>query len=1221
MASLTKIVQPATRFQRAVHIRYDLRDADAIQRYIPTLSAASAIETILRGTNPHGTQRAHVLHAAYGSGKSLLGVALAALVEQTPVLLEALQDLATRIEETSYDAGQLANDYLEREQTLMPVVLAGDEGDFTVAMTKALRRALHDSGIEGLALNTRFDAALAHIARWQTSYPHTIEMLSGLLQSNYDSTVQELSEALEAHDTDAFSAFVELYPQLTAGATFDEYAGRTPDVIYREVAEAIAPHGYNGIFVIWDEFGRYLEARTAQAFGNEAALLQSFAETCNYSGADHQLHFVVLAHKELQSYASKLPADFQQEWSRIEGRFQRHNVSSDALVAYRLIASAINHQDNKVVNAFLDHDTRHQLAAEASDAHLFSTLSLQQVEHIIARTWPLHPVTVYALTRLSNKVAQNERTMFTFLAVNERHALLDILDQIDQTDDDLLVYPYYLWDYFEDAIRSDIGAGGAHQVWSGVKHALDKVSQTDDLSIMVIKTLGILLLCSDMDVARPSTDFVAWAMGATSDEDYDALIATLNNLKRRKVIINRRVDGYWTFTAGSDVDFEGRLAETLERVNPSDTQLKRLLEASFPAPHTLARRYNQDKSMTRYFNGIYWWGDNLKDVPWDTVIEQQKADGVVVYVLVTDELMLKRAQQATVYHPQVIYVFPQAPQVVLRDALRELFGLQELNNDPTLSQQDDKQRVQREIDWLIEDAEVRLQREISQLTEPRQAKSTWVVPHQSSLYAHQVDSPGQTSRLVSAVCYDVFPATPVFNVEGLNKQNPTRQQSRAAEKVIEALFYNKLDPTLGLEGNGPEVLIASVLINNTGILRQVEGVYEVSAPSSDKHLLEVWHIIDDYLQACQEEPSSLASLVQCLQAPPLGIRMGVIPVLFAAVLRRYLNGVTLRQERRAKHPITGELITDIIRNADKYTLEIKDWSDTQQRLWDALLSMFENHIFENESRSHPLALLQVATLRWLQGLPSFCRDTRQLSEKALRFRDLIRVAQTEPGQVLFVDLPDVLEVDASTTIAEIKQRLTSLMTEISNAYLDLQRRLDSFAIHEFVRADLEPAREGTAAVQMWLEDLEATRDMSLDELRFSSIITQQFVETARRSADWNGQFWDQMSVAVTGVHLRDWTDKSETSFYEKLKDARDEIKREAEELHRDERVVTISLALPESGPQTYRFRSSGLSAQGLRILQNFKSTMEISGRPLTVDEKRQIAVAFLSHMMGEEIFE
>src|SRR5690606_12145234 len=95
------------------------------------------------------------------------------------------------------------------------------------------------------------------------------------------------------------------------------------------------------------------EAHTSQAFGNEAAALQSFAETCNYS-RDEQLHLLLFTHKELQGYAASLPQSYQQEWSRIEGRFQRHDLSTDPLIAYRLIANAIQHTDSAVVYHYLN---------------------------------------------------------------------------------------------------------------------------------------------------------------------------------------------------------------------------------------------------------------------------------------------------------------------------------------------------------------------------------------------------------------------------------------------------------------------------------------------------------------------------------------------------------------------------------------------------------------------------------------------------------------------------------------------------------------------------------------------------------------------------------------------------------------------------------------------------------------------------------------------------
>jgi len=58
--------------------------------------------------------------------------------------------------------------------------------------------------------------------------------------------------------------------------------------------------------------------------------------------------------------------------------------------------------------------------------------------------------------------------------------------------------------------------------------------------------------------------------------------------------------------------------------------------------------------------------------------------------------------------------------------------------------------------------------------------------------------------------------------------------------------------------------------------------------------------------------------------------------------------------------------------------------------------------------------------------------------------------------------------------------------------------------------------------------------------------------------------------------------------------------------------------VPEVGERTYRFRPADLSPQGQRILQNFKSTLKIAGRPLSPDERRQVVLTLLHHVLGEK---
>src|SRR6266704_2543118 len=84
-------------FQRSINLTYDAGSAEYVASYIPTPNGAEALATILGSTISKTRQRAHVLHAAYGSGKSLLGLVMSAIAsrdihcqEATSIVLERL---------------------------------------------------------------------------------------------------------------------------------------------------------------------------------------------------------------------------------------------------------------------------------------------------------------------------------------------------------------------------------------------------------------------------------------------------------------------------------------------------------------------------------------------------------------------------------------------------------------------------------------------------------------------------------------------------------------------------------------------------------------------------------------------------------------------------------------------------------------------------------------------------------------------------------------------------------------------------------------------------------------------------------------------------------------------------------------------------------------------------------------------------------------------------
>ena len=78
-----------------------------------------------------------------------------------------------------------------------------------------------------------------------------------------------------------------------------------------------------------------------------------------------------------------------------------------------------------------------------------------EIETAIKGCFPLHPVSTFILPRLSERVAQNERTLFTFLSAEGTATLASFLDIYEN--DFTLVTPDWIYDYFEPLFNLKVG--------------------------------------------------------------------------------------------------------------------------------------------------------------------------------------------------------------------------------------------------------------------------------------------------------------------------------------------------------------------------------------------------------------------------------------------------------------------------------------------------------------------------------------------------------------------------------------------------------------------------------------------------------------------------------------------------------------------------------------------------------------------------------------------
>lgn len=416
----------------------------ATKNFIPTQSALRLLEEILLSTATSSSERARILIGAYGKGKSHIVLTILSILLKKDLAL--FEKLLPKLSENPR-LFQLVQNYYESDNKILPVVITGSNTSLTQAFLLALQRVLSENDLLDVMPETNYRAAISAIERWQANFPDTYRQLESAL----DEPVSELITKLKNFDISAYENFERIYPSLTAGSIFNPFLGFDVVELYESVAKGLHEKGYTGLYVVYDEFSKYLEANITEASVSDTKMLQDFAEKCNRSGS-LQLHLMLICHKEVSNYIDKLPKQKVDGWRGVSERFRHIHLNNNFSQTYEIIASVIQ-KETALWDAFqANHSGDFQNIRQRYRSHSIFAGNEAELRLAVLGCYPLHPVSTFILPRLSERVAQNERTLFTFLSSQGTLTLPAFLNRYnDETV--TFITPDAIYDYFEPLFK------------------------------------------------------------------------------------------------------------------------------------------------------------------------------------------------------------------------------------------------------------------------------------------------------------------------------------------------------------------------------------------------------------------------------------------------------------------------------------------------------------------------------------------------------------------------------------------------------------------------------------------------------------------------------------------------------------------------------------------------------------------------------------------------
>ena len=1197
------MISVASGFQYSVNIGYDLGSDNKLKSFIPTKSALSLLEDILLSVNPTSSDRARVLIGAYGKGKSHIVLTILSILMKRDLTL--FEKLMPKIEENPR-LYQLIQNYYESENKILPVVISGSNTSLTQAFLLSLQRTLSEHDLLSAMPETNYKAAISVIKRWQKDFPETFEkFLNGI-----DDPVEVFIDRLGNYDVAAYGAFEQVYPSLTAGSAFNPFLGFDVVELYESVAKSLKSKGYTGLYVVYDEFSKFLEANIVDASVSDTKMLQDFAEKCCRSGS-LQLHLMLISHKEISNYIDKLPKEKTDGWRGVSERFKHIHMNNNFSQTYEIISSVIQHKE-PIWGTFCDEHARDfEALFSRYQKHQMFMDAQGEIETAIRGCFPLHPVSTFILPRLSERVAQNERTLFTFLSAEGTATLAVFLDEYE--DNFTLVTPDLIYDYFEPLLKKEVYAGDIHDTFVLTSTILNQIPE-DTLGSKIIKTISLIYILGQFERLNPTKEQIIGIYSGTYElSEIEQAISDL--IEKEFVIYIKRSNDYLRLKQTSGVDIQQKIHDQIESQSGKITT-KDVLNGSNFDNYMYPTRYNDDHEMTRFFAFQFISSAEVTvDVDWNLKSESIDADGIIYGIIPENETQLKKItkiiKDTSLGYERYIFVLPKHYKDVEAVA-QEYAAIAKLRDhavdDPVLFD---------EYEVVFEDLQEIIKGFIGMYTHPENYRSVYI--HNGNELP--VDRKSGLTEVMSQICDAVYNMTPVINNESVNKNDITSVAQNSRNKIVSALLRSELEPNLGLSGTGQEVSIMRSTLLRTGIWSEDGGVPQINLHPENVNMRHMLETIEDFiLETRQNGKTSFAELYERLTSPEyhIGLRYGLIPIYVAAVMHNYRQQIVIN-DRFGPIQTSADALIQINSDPSSFTLEYLDWNPEKENYIARLSDAFRDYVVDAERSGNSYDYVANAMRRWYMALPKYSKEStkrptgEKLVRRQLEIMKLLR-QNTSSSDLLFKKLPEAVDyhgdyADAATDIIDAKGFFDGLLTE-------LKQELISKTKVAFL-----PENDKKASKKTTLTDAAKDWCNRLDPKSFEQLFsdgTDRFLQHLRSMTNDEDLFITRLAKLATGLRLEDWDNKTVKQYIDALarfmKTAKDFHSSVVAETINDTSSYQVTFADEEGTSTTRRFDKVEVSARGKLLFNQITASLEAMGHSISEQEKRQILMEVLKKL-------
>jgi len=1169
-----ELITKKKQYKYSANVFFDLKDEEKLAGFIPNVTTTEIIgEYLYSIIEKNNDVHSRILYGSYGTGKSHLLTVLCAILGHINVSGEGFKAFCQSV--GKYDAA-LANflkGYVKEDRPYLVVPVYSDFPEFDKCISYSLKKELDKNNIK-ICFKSYFYEAKMLLDKWDSGEESSKRLAEVCEKTGID--LKELYMGLENLKTVSEKNFNDVFKAMTFGATFVSETGNLLDNI--ELANQVISETHRGIVFVFDEFGRYIEDSGEDI---KVKVIQDLAEYCDHSEYDDYL--ILVSHKQLSLYTDKMKKELSEEWKKIEGRFKSTSIN----IKYDQCLSLIPHiipKTSKWEKFKSKYETElNELYNQAWEFKGF--LLPPEGGNPFEGGFPLHPITLYALDRLSKKVAQNERTFFTYLASDEDNSLFTQLKSL-KDDKFHFIGLDNIYDYFEQNIRS-FRSTEVYLVYKKLQYALNKLGNIDEnrLEIRVLKAMTVIYIISDSAILAADRDTLIHVI----DCDDEEVSTAIKNLEKLKIVKFMRQYGYYDFLDSSIYDLDLMIDEKIESI--SDDMAITTLNDEFSGFVIYPHAYNLVYHMNRIFAPVFVQKNEMNKKSFFRTLPNYY-DGIIAFVMDKD---FDEKEYAAIDGPKRMIMLINRDADIVRHEIKRFIAIKYFYSKREELKKDDP-TVEKELGLYLDEQKGIVNDIVNQW---RFLETEKIIPFMNGKVL-DIKSDVELSEVASELMKNTFSDTLIVNNDLINKNVISGAIRLARNKALTYIIEDD-DIMKNCALLSPEHTIIRSVLSKNGLFNGETIDRLNSFPNGKDAGTPVKKTLEKFLKKCQGAQIVFAEIYNILKEPPFGLRDGYISILIANALRPYEN-ISLYFHGSERDYSLEELLK-ALENPDDYSLYICNWQREQIEYIEGLERIFADYM--SKQTKNRLKELHTAMNRHFIAISKAARSTdRFVSDKTKQYRDIMSVSYKDYNRFFFEILKQI-----SYDGQELVMQIETIRQELENVSF-----LQNTSVEKVIRKVLE-IEEATDIVQ-WLQK-KYKDDWSLRKHKAFDYHTNSLLEYLQNMNvdESDSQIVQYVAKLVTGFEIEYWNDSKIEDFEEKFENVIRQLdKYEASDGMNDNEIkIVIQDGNMES--KTTQFDKKELSKNSQIMFNKMKSTLDNFGQGISYKEKMQVIAKLLDEIM------